>query len=317
MKDLILRIPGKSFLAGEYLALQGGPTLVAATKPGFEIRVRQKSAADLKKSELALPFHPDSPAGKFYSGNSNFFSQFCIEWENANLGGFGSSTAEFIALHALYQMRESLWVEQERHLDIHEMLTAYRACASLDGAKWIPSGADLVAQVRGGISFFESKTGKMQSYAWPFEKIGFCLVKTGFKLPTHEHLKTLPDFDGTGLEKATMVMRQAIQELNDADWIQGVRALAQELERLSFVAPSTQELLRKIQSLPVMAAKGCGALGADVIVVYYQKLDEGQVLQELGTLGLTVASTDRELSEGLIFHIDHQALEPVTSENQV
>ena len=40
-KDVValLSAPGKTFLVGEYVALAGGPSIVLATEPRFELRV--------------------------------------------------------------------------------------------------------------------------------------------------------------------------------------------------------------------------------------------------------------------------------------
>lgn len=305
MKDLVLKIPGKTFFAGEYLALLGGPTLVAATKPQFEIRIRTRNA----ESHFRAPtFHPSSPAGKLYHSYPDFFEQFSYHWKSPyGPGGFGASTAEFIGLHALLQMGETLWIEQERHFDLHQMLKAYRAFATDSQSRWVPSGADLVAQVQGGINFFKNRSGQVQTFAWPFSGLGFAILRTGIKIATHEHLQNLGDFSGEGLEKATDKLTQSLRQLDEAAWIQGIHELAQELQGLGFVTSHTLELLQKIETLPVLAAKGCGALGADVIAVFFAKDRSLEVLQGLKALGLEVVATEKDVCEGLSVFVDHVA----------
>lgn len=305
MKDLVLKVPGKTFFAGEYLALLGGPTLVAATKPQFEIRIRTRNA----ESHFRAPtFHPLSPAGKLFNSYPDFFEQFSYSWKSPyGPGGFGASTAEFIALHALLQMRETLWIEQERHFDLHQMLKAYRGFATDPQSRWVPSGADLVAQVRGGINFFENRSGQIQTFAWPFMGLGFAILRTGIKVPTHEHLQTLGDFSAQGLELATEKLSQALRQLDEVQWVEGIHEISQELHRLGFVTEHTQKLLSKIEQLPVLAAKGCGALGADVIAVFFNKDKTAEVLSALQAMKLDVVAIDKDISPGLSVYVDHEA----------
>jgi mevalonate kinase len=306
MKDLVLKVPGKTFFAGEYLALLGGPTLVAATEPHFEIRIRPHNS---KNHFRAPTFHPSSPAGKLYRAYANFFEQFLFGWRSPyGSGGFGASTAEFIALHALLQMRETLWIEQERHFDLHQMLKAYRSFAADPQSRWVPSGADLVAQVRGGINFFENRSGQIQTFAWPFGGLGFAIVKTGVKQPTHEHLQTLGDFKSEGLRQATEGLCRSLRSLDEEAWIDSVNQLSEELKSLGFVAPLTEEILSLTRKMPVLAAKGCGALGADVIVVFYKKENAAAVRRSFVEISLEVIATDKDVSgDGLTVFVDHSS----------
>jgi mevalonate kinase len=86
MKEAVaLSVPGKTFLVGEYVALDGGPSIVLATRPCFEMKIspfQQDStqgnhhvlAEDSRYSASAdhsivpiMPFAALSPAGSFLS----------------------------------------------------------------------------------------------------------------------------------------------------------------------------------------------------------------------------------------------------------
>jgi mevalonate kinase len=297
---LSLTIPGKTFLAGEYLALKGLGALVFASKPKFQFLI--KEVPEKSRGEpLKGPFHPDSPAGLFWQEQIDFFSKYTIELKSVlRLGGWGSSTAEFIALHALYQLRETLWIEQERIFDLHQMLRDYRRLAGVQSLGFPPSGADLVGQVAGGLTHFNGLDGKIQTFSWPFEKLKLKLLATGRKLATHEHLKTLKDFPTEGLQSAVDLCHQGLKAVDDARFIEGLKLVSEALSGLGFVAPETQRLLEQFQMPGLLAAKGCGALGADVILLCYREDEVGSGIEKRArALGLQVVATEASLCDGL------------------
>ena len=84
-----IKIPGKTFISGEYLALSGGSSLLVSTEPGFQVffvpEGDAESLAELKslinhKINLDINSWDDnwlmnshSPAGKFYQKNLEVF----------------------------------------------------------------------------------------------------------------------------------------------------------------------------------------------------------------------------------------------------
>lgn len=266
MSSLVLSVPGKSFLAGEYLALKGGPCLIFASKPHFELYAQ-------KGSGHVEGIHPESPAGKFLRDHQDFFSRHDLNFVDPHQGrgGWGASTAQFLTVFVLNEWRESCELETLKSLSISRLLESYWKYA-WGGTGLRPSGADLVAQYKGSLSLFEKRTGLVAVYGWTFSDIDFALIPTHHKLPTHEHLKTLQDFDESGLEKALAILRGALQAGRSDEFVAGVRANAQALADLNLVATHTKEMCREILQQPgVLAAKGCGAMGNDVIFVVYEK----------------------------------------------
>ena len=142
-----LRIPGKTFLVGEYAVLAGGKALGLATQPYFTVT-----------SEAAIP-HAESAAGLFLRGKKSRALH-----NPYSVGGFGQSTAEFIAA----------WFEQDQVNDLSIMFRAYRNLF----AAAPPSGADLVIQMLGQVTHFNPEIKKSKSSFWPFSDIGFDILST-------------------------------------------------------------------------------------------------------------------------------------------
>ena len=71
---LQLSVPSKTFLLGEYVALNGGPAIVLCTAPRFELRV-EKNSSHAKYENI----HPQSPAGKLIAKNS-FYQKYDLHF---------------------------------------------------------------------------------------------------------------------------------------------------------------------------------------------------------------------------------------------
>ncbi len=301
MRSVQLTIPGKTFLAGEYLALKGLGALVLATKPRFEVLIHENETEDPSEKN---PFHTDSPAGLFWQEQSSFFKKYSVQLKTfSGLGGWGASTAEFIALQGLWQLKDSLWIEEERFFDLHKMLLDYRRLAGgkTKEAGFPPSGADLVGQVRGGLTFFEGQNGKIQTFAWPFANLKMKLIATGKKLPTHEHLAKLKDFSTDELAWALEKCHLGLKTVDESLFVSGILQAALGLASLGFVAPETQKLLAQFDKLSgVVASKGCGALGADVIAILFREPQCGLAIEaKASELGLRIVATEASIADGL------------------
>lgn len=292
--SLIFSIPGKTFLAGEYLALHGGPSLVFLSHPLFELEAT-------KGTGQLFGIHQDSPAGLLIKKHSEYFAQFDLRFQDAyaGRGGFGASTAQFLAVYALWLYKEVHHQDMEKLLDFKHLLETYYECA-WNGQGQRPSGADLVGQLKGALTFFEKRQGMISVKSWPFADLQFSIVHTGNKIATHEHLKTLPAFDASSLEKAFAGIREAFEKHDSELFIQGIRSYQAALQGLGFTCPETLALLEKINKTPgVLAAKGCGALGADVVLVVTKK-EQASGLQEFcAQENLSILSSSGKISGGL------------------
>lgn len=260
--SLILSVPGKTFLAGEYLAMDGGLALLGMTEPRFELRTRLGTG-------VLNGISAQSPAGKFYSREKEFFKNYDLEFVDPHegRGGWGASTAQYLMLFAL----KNGSVDEMMDVDLKELLENYRQDA-WDGTGRAPSGADLVGQLKGSLTFFERNAGMTSQSAWPFEHLEPYLLKTGVKLPTHEHLKILADADFSVLASPMSLIREAWKNRDDEAFVEGVKSFGRELARKGLVAETTLDVLHDLAWMSgVKAAKGCGAMGADVVFILIEK----------------------------------------------
>lgn len=277
--------PGKTFLAGEYLALDGGMALLAMTEPRFELRVQPGEG-----SREGLPAL--SPAGKLMS-RKNAFSRMDLRFVDPHegAGGWGASTAQYLTVYAA--------IEGPKVFDEMQLLADYRSDA-WDGQGVPPSGADLIGQLHGGFTFFEKRTGMLSSEPWPFETLDGYLLKTGVKLATHEHLAKLKALKTDDLAAAMRDIRGAWIESDPQKFAEGVAEYGRRLQAHGLVAESTLSLLHDLLWLDgVKAAKGCGAMGADVIFVVLEKTSRRSFEHWLEQNEMTAIAIGDRLSGGL------------------
>ncbi|MDX9731027.1 MAG: hypothetical protein RBT63_04590 [Bdellovibrionales bacterium] len=139
------------------------------------------------------------------------------------------------------------------------------------------SGADLVSQAVGGIALWDGASEEMRRYQWPFTDLSMTLLLTGKKLATHTHvsenLKATLEKETEFVEDMRVWVEEAIQAfaLADSDrLVASVRGVARALEQAGRVAEHTASYLDELASVEgVKAAKGCGAMGADVIAILH------------------------------------------------
>lgn len=302
--SLVFSIPGKTFLAGEYLALHGGPALVFLSQPCFELAVRRGHGQ-------LQGIHADSPAGKFIGKHAEYFAKFDLQFQDPyqGRGGFGASTAQFLAVYALWLHKEASQQDMEKLVDLKHLLEAYYEVA-WNGQGQRPSGADLVGQFKGSLTFFDKRQGLISVKSWPFPDLEFFLIHTGHKVATHEHLQNLQNFDATSLEKSFAMIRESFEKQESLSFIKGINSYAADLQALGFTYPETSLLLEGIKKVPgVRAAKGCGALGADVILAVTEKNHAQDMHQYCAAQKLSIVSSSGKISSGLQVRSTQQARE--------
>ncbi len=264
-----LSVPSKTFLMGEYLAVFGEPSLLVTTQPRFCLRVFE--------GESNSVFHPESPAGRLLQKKPTDLSLgFVDPYDGA--GGMGASSAQFILVETFLNDCEESWQRTYREFrDLHSNL------------KYPPSGADVVAQVKGGLSYFDPAENSVRVMKWQFRSLDFSLIKTSSKLATHDHLKSSnqliekfeksPERAAAALAVKNSVM--ALAENNARNFFSGFQSFSQILKKMSLAADQTLEFISKLeQELGkdiVLAAKGCGAMGADVICILHPPQDKIQI----------------------------------------
>lgn len=304
---MIWRIPSKTFLVGEYAATAGGAALVLTTNPCFELRahvptidnqnptfvLKIKGHTDSFKSTAEKNIHPHSPAGKWIqqSLRQNYF-----RWLDpyGGVGGLGASSAQFLGVFLASLQTSNL---QTTPMPLTTLLNAYHNVAwSGEGTK--PSGYDVIAQSQSGCVYIHLNKNEITSFDWCFSDLDFLLVHSGHKYATHEHLKnvTLLDQDTSRLSLLAEQARIAFQTSNSSQLVESINAYQQALESLGLSAPHSKAALEKFRRHPeILAAKGCGAMGADVFLIVHAKRAAASVKNELLDQGWTILASAENL----------------------
>lgn len=277
------RIPAKTFLLGEYSALAENSAIVINTAPYFEL-----SWGDDKSSCI---IHPESPAGIWWQQHNQSLAKLVWRDPYKGIGGLGASSAQFLATYL------ATCTLQDLIPSIDDMLEAYYQCA-YTGKGLRPSGYDVIAQSKQGCVFINRKNNCIQSYNWPFHDLAFFLVHTGVKLATHHHLqeRTLP----CQVDDLSAIVDEAHQAFQKKDDMQLVKAINQyhcKLLELNLVSKHSLSLIEEFRSYPeVIGIKGCGALGADVLLVLTTKKQASTLKQKLFLKNSLILATEANVA---------------------
>lgn len=261
LTDLIFSVPGKVFLIGEYAVLAGSPALVAAVAPRFSLSSKIFAHAGETR------FHPQSPAGLLCSKFS--ISDFWW-WRDPvqSSGGFGASTAQFSLIS------KALGID-----DWRKVLQVYRDL-SVHKSGVAPSGADLVAQILGGVVEFYPSAPESEAQVNQREtslgQIHILVIQAslqdGRKTATHDHLAQISQESIERLQKELVpILQESLQAFSkgDARWFGStlleyadvLSAAGYEIE----AARVDRQVIAKVQG--VLGVKGTGALQSDALIV--------------------------------------------------
>ncbi len=270
-------VAGKVFLLGEYAVLAGSPALVAATGPRFKLLCARGSEGDPEAAWMPEEaFAPRSPAGRLVSWASSkgyeipFFS---FEDPHMGQGGFGASTAQFALLgRALAEVHHFTWGWKEAW-------ELYRELTSSDPLP--PSGADLVAQMRGGVVLFDPPWKTCEDLDPVFEGSAILVLSAthqeGRKVATHEHLAQLskrgfPHRDHELADELASLVQQGVRALRQRDHARFgavMNGYSEALRGAGLEHPRTYEDRMALQHCPgVLGVKGAGAMQSDALVVF-------------------------------------------------
>lgn len=278
-------IPSKTFLVGEYAALVGAPGIVLTTMPCFEVRLTAQSGLH--------GIHPESPAGQWWTRHGPTDSG--LEWFDPyqGCGGLGASSAQFLGSYVA-----SLPLHQKT-LSHQEILEAYFQYA-WHGKGLPPSGYDVSAQLLNGCVYIDKYQSIFQTFPWPFEDIAFILLHTGKKLATHHHLQTavLP----SNIKQLTALVEQAKNALEQAEshyMIEVVNAYHQALASMDLVAEHSLKQIELLQNkTDILAIKGCGAMGSDVLLLLVASKNRLSACKNLSKEGWNILATSEDLYTG-------------------
>ena len=266
-----INVPGKTFLVGEYAVLAGGAALGLATKPCFEISYG---------GDNAMSFHPDSPAGRYLQDHPTF----SITMSDPYTGGFGRSTAEYLAVLGPRLHKSPV--------GFSTLLQEYKTLSS-------GSGIDLAFQYFGKVCLADQAIGFYQTFDWQFSQLDFVIVSTGLKVPTHEHLKNLDKSSLQPLVPLADHITRLYAQGNEVEFLYQLRLWCEQLKSLHLTHANSLGLIAALSQAPVKLVKPCGALGADVLLLFFSSEDKPAVLELLAKNNLQVQAGSQDLSEGV------------------
>ncbi len=270
-------IPCKTFLVGEYAVLDGGEALGIATGPGFVL------SSDL------MNYHPDS-AVSLYLGQTQF-----SRVQSIAPGGFGKSTAEFIFAYL-----------QKVEFPKFELILSDYLRLFDQSPKQRPSGADVVIQCLGGISHIASDKNKSHRIGWPFPDLGFLLVSTGLKIATHQHLKELDRSLIKHLPTLSLSVIEAFKKADQELFFKTLNNWKKALEQKGLTHPEVLKLMENLrqniatQVTSEFIIKQCGAFGADVMIIIFEKNKKDDITKILKRNGLSIVATENDLMDGAL-----------------
>ena len=154
-------------------------------------------------------------------------------------------------------------------------MTTYQQTAA---GEYKPSGADLVAQVCGGLCWYDGMNYMAESLSWPFPGYEILVFHTGKKLETHEHLKELKNLKLQQLIPILLAGRTSLDQMNLKVFCESINYYYDVLNELGLSDQSVFDSVMKLrESELVLAAKGCGAMGMDTVIVVTQNSDSEKV----------------------------------------
>lgn len=260
-----LCIPSKTFLIGEYSVLSKSKAIIIAHAPYFQCVPRQNSN------------WPSHPAVQDYI---NISREFAFIDPHQGQGGFGASSALIIAL--------------AHHLKPFDVVFAH----SLNN-KYHPnsSGADVIGQYFGNLSLINTKTHSATPITLA-PNWAITILKTPIKVNSHQHLCNLPLYNADHLNTLIENYIENSNDINVAAKI--INDYENVLQSHDLRHPSTIDYIKAIQNIPnVLAVKGCGALGADVLLILSHKSHQMQIIGQLPK-SLTVVANQQDIAKGIL-----------------
>lgn len=292
MSQLIELIPAKTFLIGEYAALFDDPAIIFTSKPYFTLELHQNKA-DLQG------IHEHSPAGLLWKKHEKLkehgFSWHC---PYNNIGGLGASSAQFIGMYRF------LCKISKRAFSIKTLLSTYFDIVSETNTQK-PSGYDVLAQSLHGFVVVNNLTSWSLEEHWPFPSHGLLLFHMNQKMDTHTHLATWEKhWDKATAREIILAAIQAFKTKNVYKFIEKINEYGLLLKNHDLVAPHTQKYIDKYLDYPgVSAIKGCGAMGADILMLLVDKPNKASIKEVLSKDGLIFVGSETAIAPKTL--IDH------------
>ncbi len=275
-------IPAKTFLVGEYVAMMGAPAIVLTTTPCFEVTLTSEPGFQ--------GVHKEAPVSRWWQGQNHQLAGLLWQDPYDGMGGLGASSAQFLGAYLANQFLR----EEKPQAD--DLLASFEGLITIHkGAR--PSGYDLLAQFHQGCVYLDRRKHHYESHPWPFQELAFLLVHTGQKLATHQHLETLTLPDQMEVLVALVEQaRKAFEDKKSEQLVAAVNGYHEALHRMHLVADHSLTQMASLRShSDVLAVKGCGAMGADVIVILVPMNKLASVSRRVTQQGFRVVGSNLQL----------------------
>ncbi|WP_338516254.1 hypothetical protein [Candidatus Legionella polyplacis] len=286
---MIINIPAKTFLLGEYSALIGGSAIILTTTPCFKLSWNPyKNFIDEKITY---------PPAKYLWKNSFLHNRGKISWNDPykNNGGLGSSSAQFLGIY-LIKCYLSSTLPSIKHLT--KSYFKYIKIINKKQQTLYTSGYDLIAQTQKLCVYFNQKNKTLHNYNWPFKDLSFLLLHSNKKIKTHLHLKNITILKSFNvLSKITEFAKLAFIKKNSSMLIQSINQYQKKLEQFNLITDYTKEYINFFKKkFNILASKGCGALGADVILLIIPNSELKKQINYFRTNNWIILATNHNLN---------------------
>jgi len=286
----VLSAPSKTFLVGEYAVLHQAPGLVLNTGPRFELEVRPGRG-------LVEGIPDGSPAAKWLEQRRPLLAKWDLSFVDPHrgTGGFGASGAQFLLSHTFTTCLQSSFSKLAEGFGLRDVWHDHQVLSEHRG-----SGADVLSQFAGGVAKVYVTNGSAQALNWPYPDLGFGILRTHQKVPTHEHLQSL---ERAPLSLLVPAAHSCVEEFGQGPselFLSRLRVFSRSLREFQLQAPTTVSLVNVLEQQEwCLMAKGCGALGADTVLFFFPvgQLDKVQVF--IKKQSLNMVATHRDLSAGI------------------
>ena len=289
MNPVEISCPAKTFVLGEYAVLDGGTAVLINTSPRF--------TCSINGSSQPSHFPKKSPIYQWIHKHPEEFKNISLNWFDpyGNQGGVGFSSAQFNIVYA-YSL-----ICREKNLEDFDPKELWKAYRSLSHEGVPPSGADIISQWIGGVCIFEQKPLSFQTVTLPFADLEFKIFRTGDSLKTHLHLKELKLSSVEDLKEISKAGAEALENRDQKTFIESINQYRKVLKSKGLIENKTLKLLEELDEIKeILAFKGCGAMGADIAIIFYHK--ENKDLIEKKTSHLMCVAGTPQLTYGIKFH---------------
>ena len=209
------------------------------------------------------------------------------------MGGFGQSTAEYLLVWFIKNNQS----QKKDNFLFADIRKEYRDLHVNKTTK--PSGIDLAFQYYGHVCLAKPDEEIYQNMIWPFANLDFYIISTGLKVPTHQHLS---DLNKNQLESLPQLSNEVIQTFLKKDqpgFLEMMDRWVKSLQEKKLTHPHSIEILKHLELVPsIELAKPCGALGADVIIVFFLQPQKQRVREILQKMKLNIIAEVGDLCKG-------------------